>query len=975
MSHDFEHVNSASSTPDLRAFDRYAKPPPAWELLDNGLGTIDEICRACSLPLLGRETLISVLDSDPALRVVSTPKSVASHVPSSKMRRFIQAASRTVELALLYLLEHNPDVLLYADQPFTVEIQIRNTRNHRRTVNYTPDYLALHHDGVRVYQCKDTQWLRDQAQKPNARYVYDSTLDVWRHPAAEEAFRPYGYSHHVFHSEEINALWLRNIRFLQDFISADPPPGVEEARAWLRSAHSLLFAEALRIPGTLRESWFWLIANGEAFFDLERDPLDRPDLLVLASLHDTRAAMLCHRIALDSRVDFGVLPSLSTDSAVLALDPGTVVLYQQARHQVVSRDCDNLVLCVKDDSQSAQSGSPPVVIIPIDTVPELVKSGLLRAVPLEARELVARQSCHSLASVTDVELRRVLKRWTAVCDYRTLGIVREDVSRTSLFEYLAWARQGAISYGSELLGMIRPRGGVPLSVVVSDEFALRCEVAEAFHAGKYSSRCEGNGVDLPLPSRRRVTSAYADYVRLCAERSLKPLSSKTLRREIERYPLERSVRARRGSRAAYPYTAPVGQLSGSPPVHGMRPFEIAHVDHQLLDVWCVSGATGALLGRPWLTLIFDAYSRMPLGFCLRFDSPCIYSVMCAIYDCVSRHGRFADSLVSDQGPEFESPDLIMALGYLHTTHVRRPPSKPRFGSLIERVFGSIKTRVIDELSGSIDTVARTRELTSSHDPRLHACWTLANLSKLLEQFFFVTYPSLIHAEFGEKPGEVFEFGLAQAGERVARHVPLDDNLDLSLSETVPGRGGTRTVPTNGGPIPVCHLRFHHPVFSDARVAGHRLPVRRCSIDASFVRVFIPHLRAWEKARLVSGSIDLSHSSWRQARAFIEERARQHLIASLPGAQTANALVMSELLVLIDKYECESLERQREIEAEQHLESAVRTGDDFTSDDPIPHPVSLPHSDGPASQDPVLQAPLFDSTQLRSYDHDDYDDFA
>ena len=54
MSHDFEHVNSASSTPDLRAFDRYAKPPPAWELLDNGLGTIDEICRACSLPLLGR---------------------------------------------------------------------------------------------------------------------------------------------------------------------------------------------------------------------------------------------------------------------------------------------------------------------------------------------------------------------------------------------------------------------------------------------------------------------------------------------------------------------------------------------------------------------------------------------------------------------------------------------------------------------------------------------------------------------------------------------------------------------------------------------------------------------------------------------------------------------------------------------------------------------------------------------------------
>ena len=44
----------------------------------------------------------------------------------------------------------------------------------------------------------------------------------------------------------------------------------------------------------------------------------------------------------------------------------------------------------------------------------------------------------------------------------------------------------------------------------------------------------------------------------------------------------------------------------------------------LLDIFCISGATGAVLGRPWLTLIFDAYSRMPLGFALRFDAPCLF---------------------------------------------------------------------------------------------------------------------------------------------------------------------------------------------------------------------------------------------------------------------------------------------------------------------------------------------------------------
>ena len=954
--------SSAVRSVNALAFDRHAKAPAAWEVLERGRAMLDELMRSWCLPPLGEAMLLEVLDSDPVSHLRSTPKSVVVRVPSAKMRRFIQCASRTVEYAFVHYLEHDIEVLLYVDQPVKIKIRIINSANNPQTVSYTCDYLVVRRDGVHVYECKPIEWLYEQSQERNPRYVYDPSTGAWYHPAAEAAFRDYGFSHHVFHSGEVNSRWLRNVRYIADFLSCDAPPGVEQALCALKRAKSLTFFEARLIPGTSRETWFWLIALGQVAFDLERDPLDRPDLLDLASVHESHSAMLCHRLALDSRVDSGVVPSLS-QSAVLTLDPGVCVHFRDARHQVVSRDATEVVLARV--SESSEADPAPPVVIPIDTVPAFVESRYLRAVAPSPRELIAQHSRSKLASATNAERARAIERWSAVCHYRSTGALPEGVTRRALTRYLRWADTAATTLGSEFLGMFRPRGGSERTDHSSaEQLALLGEVAKAFHRGKYASRRDAGGAELPLPSRRRFAAAYADYVRLSRERGIEPRSERALRREIESYSLEKSELARRGKRAGYRHAPPAGRLSDALPVHGARPFEVAHVDHQLLDVWCVSGATGAVLGRPWLTLIFDGFSRMPLGYVLRFDAPCVYSVLCAIYDCVARHNRFPDSLVSDQGAEFESPDLLVALGYLRTAHVRRPPSKPRFGSLIERVFGSIKSRLIDELSGSIDTVARSRELTSSHDPQRHALWTLSSVTKLLERYLFESYPSLIHGELGTAARDVFEFGMAHAGERVARHVPVDETLALALSETVPGDDGCRTVPKarNAGPIRVCHHNFHHPEFSDARVAGRRIPVRRCAADASFVYVLLPHRRVWERARLVSGSVVLTDCSWRQARALVEENARQRLIASLAPAHEANALVMSDILLSVDDYEREALDRRREIDAEQLAESRARSGLE-----PDPAAGADPPRELPSSQPSVL--PALDPTLLRSYDEE------
>ena len=409
---------SAPAAVGSPAFYRQAKAPPAWEVLEDGKATLDRLFRSWNLPALGQAKLLEVLDSEPISHVRATRRSVAVHVPSAKMGRVIQAASRTVEYAFVHYCEYHPDVLLYLDQPLTVKIQIVDTLGRRRRVDYTCDYLVVLPDGVRVYECKPLDGLQAQTREPNPRYVYDPSGDVWRHPAAENAFSLYGFTHHVFHSGQVNSLWLRNVRFLADFVSVDPPTGVDQARDALRLSKSLSFSDARRVPGTSREVWFWLIASGGAAFDLERDSLDRPDLLALALVHHAQSAMLCHRLALDSRRESGIVPSLA-DSATVSLDPGARVVFRDVQYHVVSRDAQQLVLTI--NAESSHGGPTSPVVIPVDAVSILLDSGDLRAVTPQPRDLLAQHSRRLLASVTDAERGRALQRWAAVCHYRSLG--------------------------------------------------------------------------------------------------------------------------------------------------------------------------------------------------------------------------------------------------------------------------------------------------------------------------------------------------------------------------------------------------------------------------------------------------------------------------------------------------------------------------------------------------------------------------
>jgi putative transposase len=101
--------------------------------------------------------------------------------------------------------------------------------------------------------------------------------------------------------------------------------------------------------------------------------------------------------------------------------------------------------------------------------------------------------------------------------------------------------------------------------------------------------------------------------------------------------------------------------------------------------------------------------------------------------CVQRFGRFPQALVVDGGKEFHSIYFDTLLARYHCTKKTRPGAKPRFGSVIERLFGTTNTEFIFNLLGNTQASKQPRLLTRAIAPQRQAVWTLADLNNYLRE--------------------------------------------------------------------------------------------------------------------------------------------------------------------------------------------------------------------------------------------------
>jgi len=332
--------------------------------------------------------------------------------------------------------------------------------------------------------------------------------------------------------------------------------------------------------------------------------------------------------------------------------------------------------------------------------------------------------------------------------------------------------------------------------VIREVFMTPKRVSKMFVYGRFANRCQEAGFQAP------------SYVWL-----LKSI------RKLRAYEVKL---AREGKRAAYALEFSTKPLSAKNDNHGDFPWQVVHIDHTEVDVELVDEASGLELGRPWLTLMFDAYSRRVLCFVVSFDAPSVTTLKLLLRECVRRHSRLPSGLVLDWGKEFGSEFFETLTAMFQIRIIKRPPHQARHGCVIESEFGKLNKAFFHNLQGNTQNTRNVRQLTKSIDPRRSAVWSLEGLFEILNRFCFEVHDHRLHAGIGTTPAEAYERGMAMAGSRPSRRVEYDESFKLLTMATTP-KGTARIQPGLG--VKIRYFYYWAEEMRDPQWEGKEVPVR------------------------------------------------------------------------------------------------------------------------------------------------------
>src|SRR6516162_7105475 len=140
--------------------------------------TSDELtllCKRLELSSQAQTVLANIRSSPPSRRVGSGGNNVPVRYPSRKMGVIIQAESRTVEFAGVYVMEHDPAVLEFWDQPPSItlnyEAKLKKGGMRHIGVLHTPDYFVIRENELGWEEWKTEEDLLRFASEESNRYV------------------------------------------------------------------------------------------------------------------------------------------------------------------------------------------------------------------------------------------------------------------------------------------------------------------------------------------------------------------------------------------------------------------------------------------------------------------------------------------------------------------------------------------------------------------------------------------------------------------------------------------------------------------------------------------------------------------------------------------------------------------------------------------------------------------------------------
>ncbi len=356
--------------------------------------------------------------------------------------------------------------------------------------------------------------------------------------------------------------------------------------------------------------------------------------------------------------------------------------------------------------------------------------------------------------------------------------------------------------------------------------------------------------------RKKISKIYLEVNKRCRVAGVPVPHCNTIRNRIAKLSDSLRVSRRHGAKKAQELFSPKeGSFPGAD-----HPLSVIQIDHTKLDIILVDDIHRRAIGRPWITLAIDVFSRAVTGFYVSFDPPgSLATGLCVAHSILPKEKWLAKLGLSSEWPIWGIPAKIHAdnakefRGKMLTRSCQqyginlewRPVKRPNYGGHIERLLGTFLSE-IHTLPGTTFSNVQER---GDYKSEKKAALTLTEFEHWFATFVVDVYHRRIHSALNISPMDKFREGIFGTPEKPGAGLPdriIDEaTLRLDFMPFV-----ERTVQDNG--VVIDDIHYYHDVLRtwinatepDKPKVKRKFIFRRDPRDISTVWFFDPQLKTY-----------------------------------------------------------------------------------------------------------------------------------
>lgn len=375
-------------------------------------------------------------------------------------------------------------------------------------------------------------------------------------------------------------------------------------------------------------------------------------------------------------------------------------------------------------------------------------------------------SAVEIGSLSEDELRELVQRREAIEGFLRSPRKREDAAKAarligkSVSQFYRITAKFALSGSLEALGPGQSDGGAGKPRTDPAAEAIVQKALTKFRREKPGHEI-GDFVDDAVKALRK--GKVAEEIWPCR---------RTIRRRFEALPEKTKVAHWEGRATA----ADQFRLKKGSTPECQFPLQRVQIDHTLADIWLTSEVDGTVIGRPYVTMAIDEFSRSILAIWVTFRAPSVEELAAAITLAAMPKERWlrqygmehidwpmcglTSGYYSDWAKEFQSTAQNTSLKAWGGQWEFRPA--PHYGGIVEALIKNAmrQTRRFDG-----NTIrSKAKRAADTINPATTAKLTRAEFTAELIQYFGEKYHHKVHSETGMRPIDKWNLGCLQNGD-------------------------------------------------------------------------------------------------------------------------------------------------------------------------------------------------------------------